>query len=86
MHPNVHGSTIYNRLDMGAACHPSTGEWIKKLWYIYVVEYYSPIKRNKFESVELRWMNLEPIKHSEASQKEKSKYKGTDTWTQEKWC
>ena len=40
---------------------PSTGEWIKKLWYIYAMEYYSVIKRNVFESVLMRWMNLEPI-------------------------
>ena len=39
----------------------STDEWIKKLWYIYTVEYYSAIKRNIFESVLMRWMNLEPI-------------------------
>ena len=37
---------------------PSTDEWIKKLWYIYTWEYYSAIKRNAFESVLLRWMNL----------------------------
>ena len=40
---------------------PSTDEWIKKLWYIYTMEYYSAIKRNTFESVLMRWMNLEPI-------------------------
>ena len=40
---------------------PSTNEWIKKLWYIYTMEYYSAIKRNKFESVELMWMNLELV-------------------------
>ena len=39
---------------------PSTDEWIKKLWYMYTVEYYSAIKRNAFESVLMRWMNLEP--------------------------
>ena len=39
---------------------PLTDEWIKKLWYIYKVEYYSAIKRNAFESVQMRWMNLEP--------------------------
>ena len=39
----------------------SADEWIKKLWYIYMVEYYSTIKRNTFESVLMRWMNLEPI-------------------------
>ena len=40
---------------------PSTEEWIKKLWYIYTVVYYSAIKRNTFESDLMRWMNLEPI-------------------------
>ena len=40
---------------------PSTDEWMKKLWYIYTTEYYSVIKRNTFESVLMRWMNLEPI-------------------------
>ena len=53
---------------------PSTDEWIKKLWYIYTMEYYSAIKRNTFESVLMRWMNLEPIIQSEVSQKEKDKY------------
>ena len=40
---------------------PSTNEWIKKLWYMYTMEYYSATKRNAFESVLMRWMNLEPI-------------------------
>ena len=48
---------------------PSTNAWIKKLWYIYTMEYYSAIKRNAFESVLIRWMNLEPIIQSEVSQK-----------------
>ena len=39
--------------------------WIKKLWYIYTMEYYSTIKRNDFESALMRWMNLEPIIQSE---------------------
>ena len=57
-----------------------TDEWIKKLWYIYTVEYYSTIKRNTFESVLMRWMNLEPeemmnLEPSEVSQKEKDKYR-----------
>ena len=47
---------------------PSTDEW-KKLWYIYTMEYYSAIKRNSFESVPMRWMNLEPIIQSEVSQR-----------------
>ena len=53
---------------------PSTDEWIKKLWYIYTMEYYSAIKRNTFDSVLMRWMNLEPIIQSEVSQKKKDKY------------
>ena len=51
----------------------STDEWIKKLWYIHTMEYYSTIKRNTFESVLMRWMNLEPIIQSKVSQKEKDK-------------
>ena len=50
---------------------PSTDECIKKLWYIYTLEYYSAIQRNAFESVPMRWMNLEPITQNEVSQKER---------------
>ena len=53
---------------------PSRDEWINKLWYIYTREYYLAIKRNSFESVLMRWMNLEPIIQNEVSQKEKDKY------------
>ena len=53
---------------------PWTDEWIKKLWYICTMEYYSAIKRNTFELVLMRWMNLEPIIQSEESEKEKDKY------------
>ena len=53
---------------------PSTDEQMKKLWYIYTVEYHSAIKRNAFESILMRWMNIEPIIQSEVSQKEKNKY------------
>ena len=53
---------------------PLTDEWIKKLWYVYTVEYYPAMKRNIFESVLMRWMNLEPIIQSEVRQKEKDKY------------
>ena len=44
---------------------PSTDEWIKKSWYVYTMEYYSAIKRNTFQSVLMRQMNLEPIIQSE---------------------
>ena len=49
---------------------PSADEWIRKLWYIYTVEYYSAIKKNAFESVLTRWMKLEPIIQSEVNQRE----------------
>ena len=53
---------------------PSVDEWIRKLWYIYTMEYYSAIKKNAFESVLMRWMKLEPVIQSEVSQKDKDQY------------
>ena len=53
---------------------PSADECIRKLWYIYTMEYYSAIKKNEFESVLMRWMKLEPIIQSEVSQKDKDQY------------
>ena len=50
---------------------PSADEWIRKLWYIYTMEYYSAIKKNAFESILMRWMKQEPIIRSEVSQKDK---------------
>ena len=50
---------------------PLTDEWIKKMWYIYTMEYYSAIQKNEYESVRVRWMNLELIIQSEVSQKNK---------------
>ena len=50
---------------------PSADEWIRKLSYIYIMEYYSAIKKKTFESALMRWMKLEPIIQSEVSQKEK---------------
>ena len=52
---------------------PSADEWIRKLWYICTMEYYSAIRRNTFESVLMRWMKLETIIKSEISQ-EKHQY------------
>ena len=61
-------------------------KWIKKLGYIYTMKYYSAIKRNAFESILMRWMNLEPIIQGEVSQKEKEKksYSNADIWNLEK--
>ena len=53
---------------------PSVDKWVRNLWYIYTVEYYTAIKKNTFESVLMRWMKLEPIAQSEVSQKEKHQY------------
>ena len=50
---------------------PSADEWIRKLWYIYTMEYYSAIIKNLFESALMRWMKLEPILQSEVNQKGK---------------
>ena len=52
---------------------PSADEWIRKLWYIYTMDY-SAIKKNSFESVLMRWMKLEPIIQSEVNQKDKDHY------------
>ena len=54
---------------------PSTDEWIKKMWHIYTMEYYSDIKRNEIELFVVRWMDLESVIQSEVSQKEKNKYR-----------
>ena len=49
-------------------------EWIRKLWYIYTMEYFSALEKNTFESVLMRWMKLEPIIQSKVSQKEKHQH------------
>ena len=53
---------------------PSTDEWIKKMWHIYTMEYYSAIKRNEIGSFVETWMELESVIQSEVSEKEKNKY------------
>ena len=52
----------------------STDEWIKKMWYIYTMEYYSAIKRNEIGSFVEMWMYLETVIQSEVSQIDKNKY------------
>ena len=66
---------------------PSADEWIRKLWYIYTIEYYSAIKKNAFESILMRCMKLEPIIQSEVSQKEKHQIQYTNAyiWNLERW-
>ena len=53
----------------------STDEWIKTMWHIYTMEYYSAIKRNETELLVVRWMDLESVTQSEVSQKKKNKYR-----------
>ena len=54
---------------------PSTEKWIKKMWYIYTMEYYSAVKRNEIGSFAETWVDLENVIQSEVSQKEKNKYR-----------
>ena len=53
---------------------PSSDEWIKKMWHIYTMEYYSAMKRNEIELFVMRWIDLESVIQSEVSQKERDKY------------
>ena len=53
---------------------PSTDEWIKQMWYIYTMEYYSAIKKNEIGSFVEMWLDLGTVIQSEVSQKEKNKY------------
>jgi len=73
MYPIVHCSSFAITRTWKQPRCPLTDECIKKLQYIYTMEYYSAIKKNTFESVLMKWMNLEPILQSEVSQKEKDK-------------
>ena len=64
----------------------SADEWIRKLWSIDTMEYYSAIKKNTFESVLMRWMILELILQSEVSQKKTPiQYTNTYIWNLERW-
>ena len=53
----------------------SIDKWIKKMWYIYTMEYYAAIKRNEIGSFVEMWMDLQTVVQSEVSQKEKKKYR-----------
>ena len=74
MYHNVHCSTIYNSQDMEAT-YVSINDWIKKMWHIHTMEYYSTIKRDEIELFVVSWMYLESVIQSEVSQKEKNKYR-----------
>ena len=64
---------------------PSTDEWIQKLWHIYTLEYYSALKKSTFESVLMRWMNLEPIVESESEREKQILHIKACVWNLETW-
>ena len=63
---------------------PSTEEWIRKIWYIYTMEYYSAIKKNEIMPFAATWMDLETVILSEVSQRQIS-YDITYIWRLKKW-
>ena len=74
MHPNVHSSIIYNSHVLEQPKCPSVNEWIKKLWYIYTMEYYAAERKKELLPFVTAWMELESIMLSEVSQVVKDKY------------
>ena len=64
---------------------PSTDEWIKEIWYMYTMKYYSSIKRNKTGSSVVVWVELESVIQSKVRQKEKKKYISAYIWHLERW-
>ena len=73
MYSKVHSSTMTIARTWEQPRYTLTDEWIKTLWYIYPMAYYSAMKKNDFVSVLVRRINLEPVIQSEVNQKEKSK-------------
>ena len=73
VHPNVYSSNVHNNQTMERT-QMSINRWIKKMWYIYTMEYYAAIKRNEILPFTTTWMELEGIMLSEISQSEKDNY------------
>ena len=59
---------------------PSTDEWIKKMWHIYTMEYYSAIERNEIELFVMRWMDLESVIQSKSEREKQIPYANTYIW------
>ena len=74
MHPNVQSSTIYNSQVLKQPKCPSVNEWIKKLWYIYTMEYYTAERKKELIPFATAWMELESIILSEIIQVVRDKY------------
>ena len=84
--PNVHCSTIYNSQDIDQPKCPLTEEWTKKMWYIYTMEYYSAIKKNKIMPFAATWMDLDIVILSQVSQTERQiSYDLAYMWNLKKW-
>ena len=64
-------TALFTRTKKQPRC-PLADKWIRELWYIFTMEYYSAIKKNSFEPVLMRWMKLEPIIQSEEARKIKT--------------
>ena len=80
MYPYVHSSTIHNSQDMKQPKCPLIDEWIKKMWYIYTMEYYSAIKKNEIMPFAATWMQLEIITLSKSERERQIPYDITYTW------
>ena len=74
MHPNVHSSTIYNSKYWKQPKCPSANEWVKKLWYIYTMEFCAAERKKEFIPFAMAWVELESIMLSEISQALRDKY------------
>ena len=74
MHPNVHSNTIYISKCWKQPKCPSVNEWIKKLWYIYTVEFYAAERKKELIPFVTTWMELESIMLSEIGQAVRVKY------------
>ena len=74
MHLNVHSSRIYNSPGLETTYCPSVNEWIKKLWYIYTMEYYTAERKKELLPFTTAWIELESIMLSEISQAVRDKY------------
>ena len=72
MHPNVHSNAIYNSQDVEATKMSINRGWIKKMWYIYMMEYYSAMTKSKIMPFAATWMHLEIIILSAVSQRQTS--------------
>ena len=74
LHPNVYSSNVHNSQTVEGAWCPLKDEWIRKMWYMYTMEYYSAIRNDKYPLFALTWRDLEGIVLSEISQSEKDKH------------